>query len=1110
MKNKKQTIGLLVGLVCVVLLIVLLLTMCKGPASEPAPTEPPQSMTVPTEAEKPTEEATEPPTEPEEETEPTEEPTEPVSSGNSRPGGTSGPSFSGSSGNTNTDTDTDTDTDAKEETVTVSDPGTQGNPYTETLADLPDSIGTVVIPAGSAMYYHLYNVDGLVLTIEDKNATVIYNEATYTADDNGVVTVELASAEAETLTPVVLQISSSVHASYLMNFAEHLGGVTNPEILESLEKIEVTLEEGDQNGYYYQWTATETGTVTFAVDGVEPVEFGCDIILTNGETAVKMSESGVADEMGRMTVSIDMAEDDEISIQVVATPEGEGSYPAEKITISGAVALAYGTEENPWVVSVDQIPGTITTDIIDAVAYDYYQVYGIGGTMITVEDPDVFIIYNGVTYGANAGGTVTVPIADQGPRTPASFQIGNGGTAAESYTIKIAYPVGSQMNPAELVLGENTASVEAGDADGYYFTWTATERGTLTVAMDPEASWFYAMANTTTGVAGDNHWSDDDPQATSDSLTVHKGDQIQVVVNTYNPEDMWSNPAGDVVFTASFTADAGTAGNPITVMGEFPIVTPVIAPKDEVYYSVYGAGGLILSIADPDAYAIVNDVKYTAVEGVVTVEVVSENPRMPVSLAIGNSGASAESYTVNMTIPLGDSQNPAALALGENTAALKAGDADGYFFTWTAPYDGTLTIIMPGEGGWSYWAQNTNSGFMTDAYCSDDETVVTSVTLDVCINDVIIVNVSTYDPADPWNAPAGNVVFGAEFAQSEDGVTYTVHVTDYDDEPVGNASVKFVLDGVVAAEQVANANGVVAVKLPIGEYTVVVEAAALYHEDDIVVDEQNVTAEVKMAPAAGEETMDVRYRGAAYTATIVSVGGTYVELAEGANYFVFIPEEAGDYTFTTSDFNAKLGYWGNNISNLSSSYTSKYVNSETNTMEIPLNDSAVGRYFVLSVTSEAETSCILEILLPDEKGIATANETVGDATEIPAEEPAVPAADTVGTVSEVTESVTTEAKPEETVPEAVEPPEESVVEPTEETVTESAEVTEPTEETQPVAASEELPAEETQSVTAPPVEETQTEEQATEVPVKEASAEPTVEPAASAETASITEPSEES
>ena len=117
-------------------------------------------------------------------------------------------------------------------------------------------------------------------------------------------------------------------------------------------------------------------------------------------------------------------------------------------------------------------------------------------------------------------------------------------------TLKFTWPVGVMNNPADLVIGENSVTLAAG-SQGYYYTWTATANGTLTVTITGE-NWFYVINNLTTSVYGDNQWSDSDPVVNPAVITVAAGDEIQIVVNTYDPANEWNAPAGTIAFTAAF------------------------------------------------------------------------------------------------------------------------------------------------------------------------------------------------------------------------------------------------------------------------------------------------------------------------------------------------------------------------------------------------------------------------------------------------------------------------------------------------------------------------------------------------------------------------------
>lgn len=638
MKINKKSIALIAGLICLILVVVLLLTMCGGKTAESDPTDP-TDVTVPTEqVVDATEEATEPE---EEETEPMEDATEPeeettpTTSGNSRPGGTSGYNPSGSTGSTGSG-NTGTGSETEKEQITVSDPGTETNPYTEAVAELPDSFTTVKIPTDErAIWYNVYDVSGCVLTVEDteNTAVVYYNKTEYKAE-NGVVTVVLEETEADM--PVVFSIGTTVGAAgdepvYTVSFVEALGGASNPEILDAaFNEIRAVLEEGDADGYFYQWTAEAYGVLTIAAESITPEDVGFDVILTNGD------ETGTVNEDG--SVCIDVAQGDVVTIQVVVRPNEDGTYPAAEIMLGGSFAENF--------LYADSIPYVMETRVLESGESYYYQVFGVGDTIMTIESANAYVIYNGTTYGA-LDGVVTVPIGGVMGRVPVAFTVGNGGgegTEAESYTITFAYPEGTSMNPAELVIGQNSAAIASGNYAGYWYHWTAQEDGTLNIAVDSENGWYYVVNNLTTGAYGDAQYSDDG--SASSTLSVSKGDEIQINVNTYDPADTGSIPAGIVNVTASFEVKPGSESAPIAVNGAF--VTEAIEAGGKVYYAVSGAANMVLTIEDADAYVIVSGQEYRAANGVVTVDLPNADP---VTIVVCNGGTEAEQYTVNITEP---------------------------------------------------------------------------------------------------------------------------------------------------------------------------------------------------------------------------------------------------------------------------------------------------------------------------------------------------------------------------------------------------------------------------------------------------------------------------
>ncbi len=119
--------------------------------------------------------------------------------------------------------------------------------------------------------------------------------------------------------------------------------------------------------------------------------------------------------------------------------------------------------------------------------------------------------------------------------------------------------IGSWGNPAKVGTGTFVAELAAGN-QGYYYVWTATESGTMTVTMDDASGWTYAVNGELANgnyTYGETRWYDDDPAVPSETYTVSAGDAYTIMVGTYDAENMWSTPAGNVNWTLSFVPGEG-------------------------------------------------------------------------------------------------------------------------------------------------------------------------------------------------------------------------------------------------------------------------------------------------------------------------------------------------------------------------------------------------------------------------------------------------------------------------------------------------------------------------------------------------------------------------
>lgn len=184
-----------------------------------------------------------------------------------------------------------------------------------------------------------------------------------------------------------------------------------------------------------------------------------------------------------------------------------------------------------------------------------------GGSTLKLTGNNAQLRYGtGLKTSANGEITMDIPVTGMFEATP-MFVITNMGSAEETYTLSFLYPEGTMNNPKEIVMGNNTASVAA-DSEGYFFTWTATSAGTLTVTMTG-SNWTMnhilctkshqtgcdaACDNEEHYIYSENYASNDTTVVTTHTVTVAAGDRVSITVGSADRN------ATEVIFTAAFAA----------------------------------------------------------------------------------------------------------------------------------------------------------------------------------------------------------------------------------------------------------------------------------------------------------------------------------------------------------------------------------------------------------------------------------------------------------------------------------------------------------------------------------------------------------------------------
>lgn len=281
-----------------------------------------------------------------------------------------------------------------------------------------------------------------------------------TTDENGTVSSNLDIAE--------YTVTLMIPAGY--------SGETTHTFPEGETALTVTLsypEGSEQNPYEISDYPYETVKLSKGKEAFFRVTRGVDMLgvaIRNADAYIRCGSTTYgADAEGIVRYLFDEGEDS----AVIAI--GNGGMTRESYTVE--MICKPGSEVNPFV--VDAYP--FTTVEIAAGESLYFRFPAMEKLLgFTVNDSDISVIY---------GETVTLPENGTLAYTFLEYNVilclQNNGAEAKTFTLEALVPaLGSEENPEVLTsLSNVTKKLEAGDSDGYYYTYTTGKSGTLNLRL---------------------------------------------------------------------------------------------------------------------------------------------------------------------------------------------------------------------------------------------------------------------------------------------------------------------------------------------------------------------------------------------------------------------------------------------------------------------------------------------------------------------------------------------------------------------------------------------------------------------------------------------------
>ena len=573
----------------------------------------------------------------------------------------------------------------------------------------------------------------------------------------------------------------------------------------------------------------------------------------------------------------------------------------------------------------------------------YYHLYRLDGMYLSIRNEYAYVEYNDYTHKAS-GGFLGFTVHCPDTFTPAEMAFGNSGTETQVYDVTLTAKEGTFNNPHKLKLGEFKTKVEAGNDQGVYYLYTAKQDGLFTVvckSVSKDVDYDYSLQNQST-MAVRTIKEDGNTEEGKVSISVKKGHKVMLTISTL-PDD--SNQYPGATFTSEASIGEDTSGG----SGAANKIDYAVTVTDENRKPI---SGVFLNVKSVEKTPEETDPEST------------EPTTTPVSVNIStdeNGVATTKQdegdYDITLTLPEGYTAATTEFRLTKDlpfvSVKLVPEKVEMRVYELTvvdengSPLAG-VTVTMGGSVG------------------TTDENGKVSFELQLGTYTVTVVTEDATYTASAGGEQTQHTVDLSKADKVENGpgtdknTTYTVAVQDYAGNPQTGVTVQILKAGAPVNVQKTGADGKISVELETADYTVSLAFAQrgwYYEEKRAVLPAGTADLTIHVAKAVSGKPEEL-YVGRAY---YLNVGGTYVTMqANAVNYYIFEPTEPGLYRIGTSDFDAKVGYYGGSTFFINDMTTSTDYTEENNYYTRNVKENNLGSVVIIGVTGAKD--CIVEII----------------------------------------------------------------------------------------------------------------------------------------------------